>query len=444
MRKNPEGGCTGKFSGMADGKADGKADGTFSPARPARPLPSFAEQTGLYLRTFSAKLQMRRLALGSFPCCNTAPPGGIIQRGVTMAFALNSYPVTFRAKYSGGGWPEEYLEKPHKTPEEEAALDAQTRAALENSRNCYDDMPLVNYTSQYGLACFEGLKALPQKGGGLAIFRPDRNAARFYRSMQGLFMPPFPEAAFVKACVETVKRNAALGFWPRYNDAWEKDSFMSAESVYIRPFTLAEGGIGVNLSREPYVMVICTPVSAYFSAGSSDAVITDRIRATPRGTGWIKACSNYTMAALAKHEALEAGYMECVFLDAVNRRYIEEGSSCNIFFYLKSGELVTPELGDTILPGITRASIIELARDRGVTVSERTISVDEALAETKECFVSGTAAGATPLSSLTYQGKKAVFNNGKTGELTAELRDTLKGIQYGTLPDPKGWMMPVI
>jgi branched-chain amino acid aminotransferase len=138
---------------------------------------------------------------------------------------------------------------------------------------------------------------------------------------------------------------------------------------------------------------------------------------------------------------MEAGYMECVFLDAEHHKYVEEGSSCNIFFYLKSGELVTPELGDTILPGITRASIIELARDHGVKVSERKISIDEALEETRECFVSGTAAGATPIESLTFGGKKLIFNKGKAGELTAHVRDTLKGIQYGTLPDTKGWLV---
>jgi branched-chain amino acid aminotransferase len=361
-----------------------------------------------------------------------------------MAFALSTYPVTYRAKSLGGKWSGEYLEKPHQTPEEEAAMGADERGRLENSRNCYDDMPLVNYTTQYGLACFEGLKALPQKDGGLAIFRPDQNAARFYRSMQGLCMPPFPEELFTEACTETVKRNALLRFRPYYKSEWEKDSFMSADSVYIRPFTIAEGGIGVNISGEPWVMVINTPVSAYFKEGRSDAVVTERIRATPKGTGWIKACSNYVIAALAKHEALEAGFMECVFLDAVHRKYIEEGSSCNIFFYLKSGELATPELGDTILPGITRASIIELARDRGVKVSERKITIDEALEETKECFVSGTAAGATPLTSLSYQGKKAVFNDGKTGEFTCEIRNTLKGIQYGTLPDTKGWLTRVM
>jgi branched-chain amino acid aminotransferase len=361
-----------------------------------------------------------------------------------MAFSLNSYPVVYRSKYSDGTWKAEYLEKPHKTPAEEAAIGEAEGAALADSRNFYPDMPLVSYTSQYGLGCFEGLKALPQKDGGLAIFRPDRNAARFHRSMKGLYMPPFPEDAFVSACVETVKRNAELGFRPRYKPEWEKDSFMTADSIYIRPFTLTEGGIGVNISREPWVMVVTTPVSAYFSGGNSDAVITERIRATPGGTGWIKAASNYVISALAKHEAAEAGFMECVFLDAVERKYVEEGSSCNIFFYLKSGELVTPELGDTLLPGITRSSVIELAQDRKVRVSERKISITEVLSEAGECFVSGTAAGATPIASLTCQGKKTVFNHGKVGDFTAEIRDTLKGIQYGLLPDTKGWMVRVL
>jgi branched-chain amino acid aminotransferase len=362
-----------------------------------------------------------------------------------MAFTLNSYPAAYRAKYTKDrGWKEEFLEKPHKNAQDEAKLPPAEAAALAESRNFYGDMPLVNYTTQYGLGCFEGLKALPQKNGGLALFRPDRNAERFHNSMKGLFMPPFPPELFVKAVVEMVRRNAALGFSPRYKTEWEKDSFMTADSVYIRPFTYAEGGIGVNISIEPWVVMICTPVSAYFTEGRSDAVITGRIRATPKGTGWIKADSNYVIAALAKHEAQEQGYMECVFLDAEHHKYVEEGSSCNIFFLLKSGALVTPELGDTILPGITRLSLLELARDRGVTTEERKIDIDEALSEAKECFVSGTAAGATPISSLTYNGKKVVFGDGNPGELTLELQKTLKGIQYGTLPDTKGWMTRVI
>ena len=360
-----------------------------------------------------------------------------------MAFSLISYPVVYRAKYAKEKWKGGYLEQVHESPEAEAAMPKSKRDALIASRNFYPDMPLVNYTTQYGIGCFEGLKALPQKDGGLAIFRPDQNAARFFRSMKGLYMPPFPEEDFMKACVQTVKKNAKLGFRPIYKKEWEKDSFMSADSIYIRPFTYAEGGIGVNISVEPWVYIVCTPVSSYFSGGNSDAVISERVRANPNGTGWIKAASNYVIAALAKHEAMDAGFMECVFLDAENHKYVEEGSSCNIFFYLKSGELVTPALGDTILPGITRASIIELARDRKVKVLERKISIEEVMEETLECFVSGTAAGATPLESLTYKGKKTVFNKGKTGEFTAAMRDTLKGIQYGTLPDTKGWMVKV-
>ena len=361
-----------------------------------------------------------------------------------MSFTLNNYPVAYRSKFLNGKWNGEYIEKPHKTPEEETAMDDDERTKLQESRNFYDDMPLVSFTSQYGLACFEGLKAFPQKDGGLAIFRPDQNAVRFARSMKGLYMPPFPEKEFLESCIETVKRNAELGFRTFYREEWEKDSFMTADSVYIRPFTMSESGIGVNLSSEPWVYVVCTLVGSYFSPGNSDAVVSDKIRATPNGTGWIKAGANYVISAIAKSQALKAGYMECVFLDSTHRKYIEEGSSCNIFFYLKSGELVTPSLDDTILPGITRASIIELARDKGVKVSERSISIDEAMQDTKECFVSGTAAGATPLTSLTYQGKKAIFSDGKTGVFTAEIRDTIKGIQYGKLPDTKNWMVRVI
>ncbi|MCL1927849.1 MAG: branched-chain amino acid aminotransferase [Treponema sp.] len=359
-----------------------------------------------------------------------------------MAFTLNSYPVVYRAKYTeSGGWTEEFIEKPHKTPQEEAQLPKTEATALSDSRNFYNDMPLVNYTTQYGLGCFEGLKALPQKNGGFAIFRPGENGKRFHNSMKGLFMPPFPADIFVKAAVEMIRRNINLGFCPSYKAEWEKDSFMNADSIYIRPFSYSEGGIGVNISKEPWVIMIGTPVSAYFSGGSSDALVTDRIRATPKGTGWIKADSNYVIAALAKHEAVEQGYMECIFLDAVDRKYVEEGSSSNIFFYLKSGELITPELGDTILPGITRLSLMELARDRGVKVVERKIAIDEIFSEAKECFVSGTAAGAVPISSITHNGKKATFTF--PGELSSELQKTLKGMQYGLIPDTKGWLTKI-
>ncbi|GMO26733.1 MAG: branched-chain amino acid aminotransferase [Termitinemataceae bacterium] len=362
-----------------------------------------------------------------------------------MAFALNSYPVSYLAKYSAEKWSGNYIENPHgASPQAESKLSASEQEAFAANRNTLSGMPLVSYTTQYGLGVFEGVKALPQKdGSGLAIFRPQRNAERFFNSMNGLYMPPFPKEEFVKACIETVSRNQKLNWTPAYNNEWEKDSYMSADAVYIRPFTYSEGGVGVGLSHNPWVCIVCTTVSAYFDSRLKGAVISNRFRATPHGTGWIKAASNYVISALAKHEAANEGYMECIFLDARESKYIEEGSSCNIFFYLKSGELVTPELGDTILPGITRESLIELARDKKVKVSERKISIDEVMSEAKECFVSGTAAGATPIDSLTYKEKKLEFNGGKPGELTIELRDTLKGIQYGALCDTKGWMQKV-
>jgi branched-chain amino acid aminotransferase len=359
-----------------------------------------------------------------------------------MGFSLALYPIAYRARFDGSAWLEEYIEQPHKTPAEEAALDERELSELNERRNHFAGVPLVNYTTQYGMGCFEGLKALPQKGGELKIFRPEENAARFARSMRGLAMPAFPEELFVKACVEVTSRNAALGFRPSYKDEWRAEGFANADAVYLRPFSYAESGIGVGISQRPNVFIVANPVSAYFKPGSSSAVTTERIRATPHGTGWIKADSNYVISALAKKEAENAGYMEVLFLDAVERRYVEEGSSCNAFFYLRSGELATPELGDTVLPGITRKSVIELARARGVKVSERKVPIDEVLADAKEVFFTGTAAGVTFVESVTHQGKTAKFGP-KAGELTAALQAELKGIQYGAIADSRGWMVEV-
>jgi branched-chain amino acid aminotransferase len=367
-----------------------------------------------------------------------------------MAFSLALYPIAYRARFDGASWREEFIEQPHKTPAEEAALPEAEREALNERRNCFAGVPLVNYTTQYGMGCFEGLKAFPQKtpqkgpgkGSGLAIFRPDENAARFARSMRGMAMPAFPEDMFVRACVEVAARNAAIGFKPAYDPAWEADGFAGAQGVYLRPFSYSESAIGVGISKKPSVFVVATPVGSYFKPGSSSAVTTERIRATPKGTGWIKADSNYVISALAKKEAEESGYMEVLFLDSTERKYVEEGSSCNAFFRLRSGELVTPELGDTILPGITRKSVIELARAAGVKVSERKISIDEVMAEAEEAFFTGTAAGATFVESVTHKGKTVKFG-AKPGELTVKLGRELKGIQYGAVADSRGWMKAV-
>jgi branched-chain amino acid aminotransferase len=241
-----------------------------------------------------------------------------------------------------------------------------------------------------------------------------------------------------------VGRNKAIGFAPSYDPAWAADDFVFGSAVYVRPFTYAEPGIGVGISRCPWVIVVTTPVGSYFKPGNSKAVTTKRVRANPGGTGWIKADSNYVTSALAKKEAELAGYMEAVFLDAREHTYFEEGSSCNIFFVMKDGTLVTPSLEDTILPGITRRTVLVLAKEKGITTEERRVSVQEAFSQVRECFVSGTAAGITPIESITHDGREAVFCSRAIGETTRELLRTLKGIQYGALADAHGWMFPAL
>lgn len=360
-----------------------------------------------------------------------------------MAFALNLYPWIYVAHFDGQSWSEEYIEQPHLTPQEEAALSAEERHRLMTQRNAIPSLPLVNYTTQYGLGCFEGLKAMPQKDGSLKVFRPDRNADRMYRSMEGLMMPPFPRDTFVRAVCELTRRNAELGFRPAYDPAWEAENYRDGHAIYIRPFTYSEPAIGLGISRNPWVVIIETPVSSYFTYPNTKAITTHRFRATPGGTGWIKCNANYVSAILAKKEAEAQGYMEAVFLDAKTGTFVEEGSSCNIFFYLKNGKLVTPDLGDTILPGITRASIIQLARDMGLEVEERRISIEEAMSESVEIFVTGTAAGVSPIESLTHRGVTRELPYRDKGKVSLELQATLKGIQYGALPDTYGWLYAV-
>lgn len=214
--------------------------------------------------------------------------------------------------------------------------------------------------------------------------------------------------------------------------------------MYLRPFSYSEPGIGLNLSAEPFFVVISTPVGSYFDLDApSKAITTDKVRATKGGTGWIKCDANYVIPTLEKHAVMERGYMEAVFLDAATQTYVEEGSSSNIFFLLDSGVLVTPNLEDTILPGITRESIIQLAKDRGVTVEERRITIDEAMDSAVEAFVTGTAAGIAYLESLTHNGKERVFHDRKIGELSQDLLHELKGIQYGAVADRHNWMVEV-
>jgi branched-chain amino acid aminotransferase len=364
---------------------------------------------------------------------------------MAKGFSLEIDPWSYRAKcQEDGSWVEEYLEKPHLSPAEEESLPTDKRADLLLKRNNYADLPVVNYTTQYGMGCFEGLKAFPQPDGSLSLFRPDENGKRMAASMRGLLMPSFPPEMFLAAVRTVVGKNKKLGFAPTYDPGWAADDFVRGSAVYIRPFTFAEPGIGVGISRLPWVIIVTTPVGSYFKPGNSKAITTRRVRANPGGTGWIKADSNYVTSALAKREAEAAGYMEAVFLDAKEHQYFEEGSSCNIFFVMKDGTLVTPSLEDTILPGITRRSVLLLAKERGIATDERRVSVTDAFASARECFVSGTAAGITPIESITHDGREAVFCGRQVGPVTRDLLKTLKGIQYGACPDTHGWMFPAL
>ena len=360
-------------------------------------------------------------------------------------FSLSVYPWVYVAQFEeSGAWSARFVEQEHHTPDEEAAMNAADHEALLVERNWIQGLPLVNYTTQYGFGCFEGLKAFPQPDGSLKIFRPEENATRMFRSMEGLQMPAFPQEMFLEAVTGTVARNKDLGFAPAYDAAWEKNNFLSADSVYIRPFSYAEAGIGLNIPKHPFVVVVTTPVGSYFDPDSaSKAITTDKVRATPGGTGWIKCDANYVLPTLVKYEVMAQGYMEAVFLDAREQTYIEEGSSSNIFFLMANGTLVTPSLSDTILPGITRTSVMQLARDRGVPVEERRIAIDEVMSDAVEAFVTGTAAGLSYLESLTHRGHERVFRDRRMGELTADILHELKGVQYGAAEDRHGWMVDV-
>jgi len=360
-----------------------------------------------------------------------------------VAFKLSMYPWIHQAHFDGKYWEEEYLERPHHTLEEEASMSDEEHTALVDSRNRLPHLPIVSYSTQYGLSCFEGLKAFPQPDGSLKLFRPDRNCARMAASMKGLRMPPIDEELLLNAMKETVRRNAVIGFTPEYNPAWESNFWQNGDAVYIRPFSYSEGGIGVNLSYRPWVITVCTTVSQYFTPGANNAITSKRIRATPNGIGWIKTSANYAISILAKAEAIDDGYMEAIFLDAAKQRYIEEGSSSNFFALFPGGRLVTPMMKDTILPGVTRESIITIAGEMGLDVKEDDLRVDDVLNNAEECFVTGTAAGVTPLSSLTHSGRKQEFSSLKEDSISIHLLKVLKGIQYGAVEDKHNWMLEV-
>jgi branched-chain amino acid aminotransferase len=295
----------------------------------------------------------------------------------------------------------------------------------------------------YAQSIFEGLKGYAQPDGSVATFRPEANAARFARGARRLAMPPVPEDAFIAAVDALV--DADRDWVPTGPD----------QTLYIRPYQLAsEPFLGVRPASEYLFLVIASPACAYFPRGVHPVSVylsEDYIRAAPGGTGDVKCAGNYAASLLAQEQAIEAGCDQVVWLDAVEKRYVEEMGGMNLFFVLGSGddaELVTPELTGTLLPGITRDSLIEVAREMGHRVTERRFSVDEwrqgvADGTVTETFACGTAAVITPVGEVKARTGNFVVGDGTPGPLTMNLRESLLDIQHGRVADTRGWLHQV-
>ena len=281
---------------------------------------------------------------------------------------------------------------------------------------------------QYAQTCFEGMKAYTTEDGRIVCFRPDLNAARMAQSCERLKMPVFPEEKFVEAIVETVRANAA----------WVPP-FGSGASLYLRPYMFGSNPvIGVKPATEYQFRVFATPVGPYFKGGIRPLTlrISDFDRAAPRGTGHVKAGLNYAMSLYAIVDAHEQGYDENVYVDSATRTCIEETGGANIIF-IKGNTLVTPK-SDTILPSITRRSLLHVASEYlGMEVEEREVKLSE-IGEFEECGLCGTAAVISPVGKIVDHGKE--FTYAGFGPKIQKLYDTLTGIQMGRLPAPEGWI----
>ncbi len=294
----------------------------------------------------------------------------------------------------------------------------------------------------YAQEVFEGLKAYRWADGSIVSFRPEANAARLRASARRLAIPELPDELFLESLRQLI---GVDGQWvPRAG---------GEESLYLRPFIFAtEPGLGVRPASEYRYMVIGSPAGAYFKGGLKPVSVwlsTEYVRASPGGTGAAKFGGNYAASLLAQAQAADNGCDQVVWLDALERRYIEEMGGMNLFFVFGSGgsaRLVTPELSGALLPGITRDSLLQLAGDAGFTVEERKIDVEEwrkgaAAGEITEVFACGTAAVITPVSHVKFNDGEFTIADGEPGEVTMALRDTLTGIQRGTFADTHGWMV---
>lgn len=289
---------------------------------------------------------------------------------------------------------------------------------------------------QYAQTCFEGLKAYTTKDGRIVTFRPDLNADRMASSCERLEMPVFPKERFVQAVLDTVKAN--IDWVP---------PFGSGATLYIRPYMFGSNAvIGVKPADEYQFRILVTPVGPYFKGGVKPIVvrISDLDRAAPHGTGDIKAGLNYAMSLHNIMDAHRNGFAENMYLDPATHTYIEETGGANILFVTKGGKLVTPK-SNSILPSITRRSLIQVAKDYlGIEVEERKINKNE-LADFAECGLCGTAAVISPIGKIVDHGTEINVPSGmeEIGPVLKKLRETLTGIQMGEIKAPEGWIYEI-
>jgi branched-chain amino acid aminotransferase len=293
----------------------------------------------------------------------------------------------------------------------------------------------------YGQAIFEGLKAYRQPDGGVGVFRPEENARRFNRSAARLAMPELPVETFM----------AAVDALVEIDKAWVPTA--EGQSLYLRPFMIAtEAQVGMRPAHEYLFLLIAFPVTPFFSGEVKPVTVwlsDEYVRAAVGGTGEAKCAGNYAGSLLAQRQAAEKGCDQVVWLDAVERRWVEEMGGMNLFFVLDGGtRLMTPALTGTLLPGVVRDSLLQLAPQLGLTVEEGRITVDEwrkgaQVGSISEVFACGTAAVIAPVGHAKSSAGEWTMGDGGSGDVTLRLRDALLDLQYGRSADPYGWMRRV-
>ncbi len=291
----------------------------------------------------------------------------------------------------------------------------------------------------YGAEIFEGLKAYRRADGGVQLFRPMENIKRMNNSAERMSLPPIDEQDMLEILTTFVKTE----------EKWVPRSF--GTSLYLRPFTFGnDEALGVHAVKRATFMLIASPSGSYYAEGINPVSImieSEDVRTVRGGTGYAKCGGNYAASTRAGERALKKGYSQVLWLDGVERKYVEEVGAMNVMFKI-NGEIVTPVLTGSILPGITRKSCLEVLRAKGYNVSERLLSVDELVSALEngtleEAWGCGTAAVVSPIGKLAYGDKEYVINGGKIGEITQFLYDTLTGIQWGKTEDTFGWVYRV-